>query len=136
MRSFRLPSPPVIFFLLATTGFAAGPQDFLPPAQPWHGASEALMAKADNPWITPAEKTGLTDSPNYDDTIAWLKKLCAATPLVKMTEFGRTAQGRALYVVIASKEGAATPAALAANGKPTLLAQAGIHSGEIDGKDA
>jgi len=30
----------------------------------------------------------------------------------------------------------ATPAALAANGRPTLLAQAGIHSGEIDGKDA
>ena len=136
MRLFRLPCPSVIFLVLATAGLATGPQDFLPPALPWHGASEALIAKSDNPWITPAEKTGLTDSPNYDDTIAWLRKLCAATPLVKMMEFGRTAQGRPIYVVIASHEGAATPAALAANGKPTLLAQAGIHSGEIDGKDA
>lgn len=136
MSHFRLPCPPVVFLILATAGLATSPQDFLPPALPWHGASEALIAKADHPWITPAEKTGLTDSPNYDDTIAWLRKVCAATPLVKMVEVGRTAQGRVLYVVIASKEGTATPAALAANGKPTLLAQAGIHSGEIDGKDA
>ena len=136
MSYFRLLCPPVTFFLLIATGLAAGPQDFLPPTQPWHGASEALIAKADNPWITPSEKTGLTESPTYVDTIAWLKKLCAATPLLKMTEFGRTAQGRALFVVVASKEGAATPAALATNGRPTLLAQAGIHSGEIDGKDA
>jgi hypothetical protein len=122
--------------LLCPAAFAVSPVDFLPPALPWHGASEALVARPDNPWITPAEKTGLTDSPNYDDTIAYLRKLCAATPLIRMQEFGRTAQGRALYLVIASKEGAATPAALAANGRPTLLAQAGIHSGEIDGKDA
>ena len=136
MRIFRPLCPPLGLVVLFSACLAAGPQDFLPPARPWHGASEALIAKADNPWITPAEKTGLTDSPSYDDTMAWLKKLCAATPLMKMAEFGRTAQGRALYVVVASKEGAATPAALAANGKPTLLAQAGIHSGEIDGKDA
>src|SRR5258708_2308137 len=45
------------------------PRDLLPPAPPWHGASEALIAKPDDPWITPAEKTGLTDTPNYEDTI-------------------------------------------------------------------
>ena len=33
---------------------AASPSDFLPPAPPWHGASEALIVKPDNPWITPA----------------------------------------------------------------------------------
>jgi hypothetical protein len=113
--------------LLLSSVFAAGPQDFLPPVPAWHGASEALLAPADHPWITPAEKTGLTDSPGYDETIAWLQKLCAATPLVTMEEFGRTAQGRPLYAVLA-RRGAA--------GKPVLLAQAGIHSGEIDGKDA
>lgn len=52
MSIFRLPCPPVVFFLLAATGFAAGPQDLLPPVLPWHGASEALIAKPDNPWIT------------------------------------------------------------------------------------
>ncbi len=112
---------------LLTSVLAAGPQDLLPPAPPWHGASEALIVQPDNPWITPAEKTGLTDSPDYDDTIAWLRKLCAATPLVTMTEFGRTPQGRPLYAVVARK---------GTGDKPVLLAQAGIHSGEIDGKDA
>lgn len=113
--------------LMLTSAFAASPQDFLPPAPAWHGASEALIAKPDNPWITPSEKTGLTDSPNYEETIAWLRKLCAATPLVTMKEFGRTPQGRPLYYVLARQGTGA---------KPVLLAQAGIHSGEIDGKDA
>jgi len=127
---------PLLFPLLLTSVIAAGPQDFLPPAPPWHGASEALIARPDNPWITPSEKTALTDSPGYDETIAWLRRLSDASPLIKLVPFGRTAQGRDLYVVVASKEGAETGAALARNKRPTLLAQAGIHSGEIDGKDA
>lgn len=127
---------PLLFPLLLASVIAAGPQDFLPPAPPWHGASEALIARPDNLWITPAEKTGLTDSPGYDETIAWLRKLSEASPLIKLVPFGRTAQGRDLYVVVASKEGAETGAVLTQNKRPTLLAQAGIHSGEIDGKDA
>lgn len=122
MRRFLLFLP-----ILLVGGLAAGPADFLPPAPPWHGASEALVVQAGHAWITPAEKTGLTDSPNYDDTIAWLRKLCAATSLVTMQEFGRTPQGRPLYAVVARK---------GTTEKPVLLAQAGIHSGEIDGKDA
>lgn len=125
-----------LLLALCSSTFAATPTDFLPPAPQWHGASEALIAKADNPWITPAESMGLLDTPNYADTVAYLQRLVAASPLLKMQEFGRTAQGRPLYVVIASNEGASSPAAVAANGRPTLLAQAGIHSGEIDGKDA
>ncbi len=131
----KLPHP-ALLFALCTTVFAAHPVDFLPPAPPWHGASEALVVKAGNPWITPAEQMGLLDTPNYADTVAYLQRLVAASPLLKMPEFGRTAQGRPLYVVIATKEGAESPAAAAQNGRPTLLAQAGIHAGEIDGKDA
>jgi hypothetical protein len=122
MRRFLLLLP-----LLLVRTFAASPADFLPPAPPWHGASEALVVRPDHPWITPSEKTGLTDTPGYDETIAWLRKLCAATPLVTMSEFGRTPEGRPLYAVVARKGTA---------DKPVLLAQAGIHSGEIDGKDA
>jgi murein tripeptide amidase MpaA len=122
--------------LLRTFAFAASPADYLPPAPAWHGASEALIAKSDNPWITPAEKTGLTDSPNYDDTIDYLKRLCVASPCLRLVVFGQTAQGRDLYLVVASKEGADNGEDLAKNQRPTLLAQAGIHAGEIDGKDA
>ena len=123
--------------LLAAPAFAVNPQELLPPAPPWHGASEALIAKPDDPWITPAEKMQLLDSPNYDDTIAYLQKLAAVAPsLLSLQSFGRTAQGRTLYLVVATKEKSPTPDTLRAGGKPTLLAQAGIHAGEIDGKDA
>jgi murein tripeptide amidase MpaA len=110
--------------------------DFLPPVQPWKGASEALLAKPDDPWITPSEKTGLTETPSYDETIAYLKKLGKASPLLSLQEFGHTAQGRPLYVVIAARDRAFDPEALRKRGRPTLLVQAGIHAGEIDGKDA
>ncbi|MDP2136924.1 MAG: M14 family metallopeptidase [Candidatus Didemnitutus sp.] len=112
------------------------PQDLLPPAPPWTGASEALIVAANHPWITPAETTGLTDTPNYDDTIAWLRKLAEASPFISLQAFGRTPQGRPLYAVMATRDGVDDVRRLPATGRPTLLAQAGIHSGEIDGKDA
>jgi hypothetical protein len=122
------------WLVLAAAGALA--EDWLPPARPWTGASEALLAKPDDPWITPSEKTGLTETPSYDETIAYLKKLAKASPLLSLQEFGHTAQGRALYVVVAARGHAFSPGAARRKGRPTLLVQAGIHSGEIDGKDA
>ena len=121
---------------LLSSVLAANSPDLLPPAPLWRGASARLIAGPDDPWITPSEKTGLTDTPSYDETIAYLKKLAVASPLLSLQEFGRTAQGRPIHVVIASKDRAFTPDALRATGRPALLAQAGIHAGEIDGKDA
>jgi hypothetical protein len=106
------------------------PEQIVPPAPAWSGSSEALIAPADHPWLTPSERTGLTGTPSYDETIAWLRKLDAASPLISMARFGKTAQGRDLWVVTAAKGGRLDAR------KPTLLAQAGIHAGEIDGKDA
>ena len=114
---------------LAQPPFAT-PEQILPPTPAWSGASERLVVPANHPWITPSERTGLTATPSYDETVAWLRRLDAASPLIRMETFGRTAQGRELYVVVASKGRRFDPA------KPTLLAQAGIHAGEIDGKDA
>ncbi|MCL4178119.1 MAG: M14 family metallopeptidase [Verrucomicrobia bacterium] len=110
--------------------------DHLPPVIPWTGASEALIAARDDPWITPSEKTDLTETPAYSETIDYLRKLAAASPLFSLQEFGRTAQGRPLYLVVAAKDQSFTPETARATGRPTLLVQAGIHSGEIDGKDA
>ena len=114
---------------------AAGPAGSdrapLPPEQVWHGASEKLVVKPGDPWITPSEKTGLTATPDYAETRAWLERLAAASPLIRVETFGRTPQGRDMIVVIASRDGSALDPA-----KPVLLVQAGIHAGEIDGKDA
>lgn len=108
----------------------------LPPVQSWSGPSEALMAGDEDPWITPAERTGLTATPDYDETVAWLTELVKAAPELEMVSIGRSLQGRDIWMVIASVEQAFNPAAMQASAKPLMLAHAGIHSGEIDGKDA
>jgi murein tripeptide amidase MpaA len=107
--------------------FAPAP---LPPVLPWTGASEKLVAKAGDPWITPAEQAGFADTPDYAATRAWLEKLVAASPLLSLESFGTTAQGRDLYAIRARKPGGEGAR------KPVLLVQGGIHAGEIDGKDA
>ena len=108
----------------------------LPPAIPWAGKSRNLIAKADDPWITPAEQSGFRTTPSYDETTAWLRKLSSAAPELRMISIGKSVEGRDIWMVIASRDHFFTPEALQRSGKPILLAQAGIHAGEIDGKDA
>jgi murein tripeptide amidase MpaA len=78
----------------------------------------------------------LTATPRYEETVAWLRSLVEAAPELEMVSLGRSPEGRDIWMVIASKEQTFTPEALKDTGKPVVLAQAGIHSGEIDGKDA
>jgi len=111
-------------------------QSFLPPVMYWHGKSESFIAKTNNPWITATEKSVFETTPDYKETMSWLKKLAAASPLLTMVSIGKSVEGRDIYMMIASTEKNTTAAALKKSGKPILLAQAGIHSGEIDGKDA
>ncbi|MFV1979996.1 MAG: M14 family metallopeptidase [Rhodothermia bacterium] len=108
----------------------------LPPLVPWSGASESLIASDDDPWITPSELSGLTATPSYDETMSWLTKLAEEAPQLHLSLIGTSLEQRDIMMVVASAEGARTPTELRENGKPTLLAHAGIHSGEIDGKDA
>ena len=111
-------------------------QSILPPIHEWHGKSESLIAKSNNPWITPTEKTDFVTTPSYEETMNWLKKLADASPLLSMKSIGKSPEGRDIYMIIASSEKTVTASALKKSGKPLLLVQAGIHSGEIDGKDA
>jgi len=108
----------------------------LPPAEPFSGASRSLIALPEDPWITPFEKSGCVRTPRYDETVTWLRKLVDASPELRLQSIGLSPEGREIWMVIASRDRAFTADALAATGKPLLLAQAGIHSGEIDGKDA
>jgi hypothetical protein len=53
-----------------------------------------------------------------------------------VTSFGTSGEGRDLTLVVASKDRAFDAASAARTGKAIVLLQAGIHAGEIDGKDA
>jgi hypothetical protein len=120
---------PALLLALASTSLLAAapfPPAPLPAERPWSGASERLIAKKSDPWITPAEAADFVTTPDYAATRAWLEKLVAASPLLTLESFGTSPEGRDLYYVRASK----------GPGRPVVLAQGGIHAGEIDGKDA
>ncbi|HSL85067.1 MAG TPA: M14 family zinc carboxypeptidase, partial [Thermoanaerobaculia bacterium] len=104
----------------------------LPPELPWEGKSLELALPPDHEWVTPFEAGGLVDSPSYDVTVAWLRRLADASEALRMVTLGRSPEGREIWMVVASTDGVATPEGLRASGKPTLLAHSGIHSGEID----
>jgi hypothetical protein len=132
LQSFARVFLPVLFLFVHTNTVA---QDLLPPVMPWKGKSLELIARKDNPWITPAESSDFKTTPDYAETMAWLNKLCAATKMLKMVSLGKSANYRDINMVIASIE-TFDKAGLNASTKPLLLIQAGIHAGEVDGKDA
>src|SRR5690242_10727622 len=87
-------------------------------------------------WRTHAESTDYRETPNYNDTIAFARRLAHASPSIEFESFGFSGQGRELPLIIASETGTFTPQATQAEGKAVVLTQACIHSGEPDGKDA
>lgn len=131
----------IALMLLASPARPAGPapvvERILPPAPPWDGATRSLVVAADDPWITPAEASGLSRTPSYDQTVQYLRRLVDASDELAMVSLGESPEGRDIWLVIAARGSEGFSAeALRATGKPILFAQAGIHAGEIDGKDA
>jgi len=135
-----VPQLRVALFTLALTfcsvSMAMDATRFLPPDPPWRGDSERFVATPDDPWITPSERTGLTDTPDYDTTVAWLKRLADASPDLSMVSIGRSHEQRDIWMAIASRQHRFAPSAAGMTDRPLLLAHGGIHGGEIDGKDA
>lgn len=101
----------------------------------------SVMAQSSTPdipleWQTHAEKTDYRETPRYDETIAYSRKLAAASSLIRFSSFGESGEGRALPLLIAATGGTFTPEAARRAGKAVVLIQACIHPGESDGKDA
>lgn len=98
--------------------------------------ASALASEPPGDLLTPAERTGFTETGRYDETLDLCRRLERASRWIHLTSFGRSPEGRDLILLIASKDRAFDPVAAAGTGKPVVLIQAGIHAGEIDGKDA
>ena len=99
-------------------------------------AAPAVSATAD-PLATIAQASGFRVTGRYDE----VERLCAQFAKsfpgsVRSFEFGRTPEGRPMLALAVSKSGALTPDDAREKGVPVMLAQGGIHAGEIDGKDA
>ena len=87
-------------------------------------------------WLTEAEQTDFRETPRYDETMAYAKRLAVASEWIAVQSFGRSPEGRELPLIVASKDRAFTPAAARATGKFVVLVQCCIHAGECGGKDA
>ncbi len=98
-------------------------------------ATAASQAQ-NNDWRTDYEKSNYQATPRYDATIAFCQRMAQASPWIHYTSFGTSPQGRELPLVIIDREGHFDPTSVHESGQLVLLIQAGIHAGEIDGKDA
>ena len=98
-------------------------------ALPLFAASPALT--------TTAERSGFKQTGRYDEVIALCDAFQQAYPhAVRCFTFGTTPEGRPMKAMAISTSGALDAKTAQARGLPVMLAQGGIHAGEIDGKDA
>ncbi|WMW81987.1 M14 family metallopeptidase [Undibacterium cyanobacteriorum] len=86
---------------------------------------------------TTAEKTQFQETGRYEE----VERLCMGferqyPKSVRCKKFGTTPEGRSMFYLVASHSGVLGPQQLKKKPLPVTLIQAGIHAGEIDGKDA
>ena len=86
--------------------------------------------------VTEFEKSGGKRTSTYAEMSAYLGRLDRASDWVRVSTFGTTPEGRDLHLVVVDRHGRFTPARAHAKDNAVVLVQAGIHAGEIDGKDA
>lgn len=99
--------------------------------------SQSDMGKVPPQWQTVAERTDYKKTSTYDEAVAYSKKLAAASGgLIRYTTYGKSGEGRDLPLLIAASNNTFSPILARRAGKAVVLIQAGIHAGEIDGKDA
>jgi hypothetical protein len=104
------------------------------------GCAVAGAAEAEQPtpreWLTRAEASDFKATAGYEETVDFIRRLTRRMPQLRLVYFGTSAMGRPLPAVIVSGDFAFDPARAHATAKAIVMVQNGIHSGEIDGKDA
>jgi Zinc carboxypeptidase len=86
---------------------------------------------------TVAEQSGYRATSTHAEVMAFIHALeQRKSPLLRVSSFGETPQGRTLPLLVLSSEGVADPAAARALRRPVVLLQNCIHAGEVEGKEA
>lgn len=98
--------------------------------------TQTVIPQSSDEWITYFEKSGFISTPSYLETIDYYQRLADFSQYAELKDFGVSPQGRELKCLIVSKETKFNPLELSNRGTPVLLIINGIHSGEIEGKDA
>lgn len=85
---------------------------------------------------TVPERTAYRETSRYDDVMAFMRAAEAASPLIHLTTFGYTTEGRALPLAVVGDVADATPEAVKASGRLRVYIQGNIHGGEVEGKES
>jgi murein tripeptide amidase MpaA len=87
-------------------------------------------------WTTEFERSNGRRTSTYTETAAYCERLDKASKWIRYESFGRSGEGRPLPALIVDKDGDFSAERAHKHGKAIVFVQAGIHAGEIDGKDA
>lgn len=100
--------------------------------------SSMLLAQTieNNEWATRFERSNYLETETYTETMDYFKRLSNNSEITKFIKIGTSPQGRDLMCLIVAKDKEFDPELAKRSGKAIILIQNGIHSGEIEGKDA
>lgn len=118
----------LIPFLGAATGCAGSRSMPDPVLYPSPEIADSLTTRP--------ERTGFRETSSYDEVVAYMRRAEALTPLIHLTTFGTTNEGRPLPLAVVGRVADASPAAVRASGKTVVYLQGNIHAGEVEGKES
>ncbi len=91
---------------------------------------------------TRAERSNYEETGTYQDVMDFLTVVAEASPLIQLTTFGTTFEGRDMPLVVVGHVGGGgggggtSPEDVLATGKTRIYIQGNIHAGEVCGKEA
>jgi Zinc carboxypeptidase len=101
------------------------------------GSSPLFGQQADLSFLrTRAERSFYEETTRYDELIGFLEVATTQSPLLRLTSFGYTTEGRSLPLVIFGDLPGPSPEAVQASDKLVIYLQGNIHAGEVCGKEA
>jgi len=87
-------------------------------------------------FLTHYENNNFNKTPRFAETVEYCKLLAQNSRKVNFISAGKSPQGRDIPLIILDKDGLKDPEKIRKKGRSVILAEAAIHAGEPDGKDA
>lgn len=103
---------------------------------------QSIAQQPEKDWETNFEKSGFVSTADYEQTMEYFQRLADSSEFAWFYNFGISPQNRELEYLIVTKEDISEPefpqtgVSIRRISKPVVLIINGIHSGEIEGKDA
>ena len=86
--------------------------------------------------LTVAESSGFTATSRHVDVLEFIAELQSISPLLRVEELCRTAEGKMVPLIIIGNPLPSSPADLHFDDRAVVYFQANIHAGEVEGKEA